>query len=452
MARNVEDIIPRGDRRSIRDIPIPAGRKKVEGLSRPVPMREPAEEPVFIKKEVREEEPPRHYENVFARERKSHSSKSKKTLWASIIAIVVVIGVIIFSLFSSATLAYTPQSATLTFTNNSYTAYKTTVVGSGQLAFSVIQLSGNKSANVPASGQVQVSTKASGIIIIYNNSSTASQKLVATTRFETADGHVYRIPSAITVPGKTTVNGQGVPGNITANVVADQAGADYNIGLSDFTLPGFKGDPRFSTIYARSKAVMSGGFVGMTAKVSAADLATAKTTLEAGIKTDLLAQARAQVPADFILFPNLSQITYTLLPQGTSTATTATENEQGNFTGVMFKKSDLATFLATQQLGSNVVTGPMEIPDYSSLTIGFAGTNPDLLQATSVNFQVNGTALTQWVTDESGLVKDLAGTKKSDLDSILKNYPSIQSADATIKPFWKSSFPTDTTKITIEEK
>jgi len=446
MPRNVEDIIPRGERRSIRDIPIPAGRKKAESLSKPAPMREPNEEPVF-------KETSHQYENVYAGEKRTRKHRAffkSKKMWIGGILALVVIGFAVFSLFSSATLAYTPKSIALTFTNNSYTAYKT--AASGQLAFSVIQLSGNKSINVPASGQQQVSTKASGTIIVYNDNSTSAQKLVATTRFETADGHVFRIPSAISVPGKTTVNGQDVPGSIAVTVVADQPGADYNIGLSDFTLPGFKGDPQYTTVYARSKTPMSGGFVGTTAKVSDSDLATAKTTLESEINTDLLDQARAQVPADFVLFPGLSEITYTLLPQGTSTATSAIENEQGNFTGVMFKKADLAQYLATQKLGASAVTGPVEFPDFSTLTATFVGTNPDLLNASSVNFQINGNTLAQWVTDATALAGDLAGTAKSNLDTILKNYPSIQSASATINPFWKSSFPTDPTKITIKEK
>jgi hypothetical protein len=197
---------------------------------------------------------------------------------------------------------------------------------------------------------------------------------------------------------------------------------------------------------------MTGGFVGMIAKVSDTDLAQAKTTLESEIQADLLAQARAQVPSDFILFPNLSQITYSLLPQGTSTDSTATENEEGDFTGVMFKKSDLAQFLATQKLGADVVTGPVEIPDFSSLTVAFTGTNQDLLGTTTVGFQVSGSATAQWVTDETALAKELAGTSKDALDSVLTNYPSIQSASATINPFWKSSFPSDATKIRIEEK
>lgn len=446
MARNVEDIIPRGERRSIRDIPIPSNRKKSESLGKPIAIRKSNEEPVF-------EETVRHYENVFAGE-KNHSprKKSKKALWISGIIAIFILGFAIFSLFSSATLTYTPKSADLNFTNNSYTAYKTADISSGKLPFSVIQLSGNKSASIPASGQTQTSTKSKGTIIVYNSASTAVQKLIANTRFQSSDGHIYRIASAITVPGKTTTNGQSVPGSIAVVVSADQPGVDYNIGLTDFVLPGFRGDPRYTTVYARSKTPMSGGFVGMTAKVSDADLAKAKAALEAEIKTDLLAQARAQAPADFILFPNLSQITYTLLPQGTSTASNATENEQGDFSGVMFKKSDLAQYLTTQKLGATVVTGPVEILDFSSLSMSFAGTNPNLLQADSINFQINGSAQTQWITDQAALAKDLAGKSKSDLDSILKNYPSVGSASATINPFWKSSFPSEPTKITIEEK
>jgi hypothetical protein len=62
---------------------------------------------------------------------------------------------------------------------------------------------------------------------------------------------------------------------------------------------------------------------------------------------------------------------------------------------------------------------------------------------------LNGSTAIEWVTDETALAGDLAGKSKSNLDTVLKAYPSIESASAVVRPFWKSSFPEDSKKIKI---
>jgi hypothetical protein len=47
------------------------------------------------------------------------------------------------------------------------------------------------------------------------------------------------------------------------------------------------------------------------------------------------------------------------------------------------------------------------------------------------------------------LQRALAGKPKSDLPQILSVYTSISSANATLRPFWKTSFPNDAKKIDI---
>ena len=68
--------------------------------------------------------------------------------------------------------------------------------------------------------------KAHGIITIYNEFSASPQALVATTRFETTDGKVFRLVKGVSVPGYSNSGGQINPGAIEADVVADAAGVD----------------------------------------------------------------------------------------------------------------------------------------------------------------------------------------------------------------------------------
>ena len=462
MPKNIEDIVPR-EKRSIRDIPIPNGRRRTDPVT---PAVSRIERPIRVDS-IERTERIEHREDIVLPQRESSHARAEaistlprvkvplervrsrragvnKKAWAGSIIAVIVLLFAVLSLMRSSTLAYTPKSTPISFSNDAVSAQK--VGDAGTLLFSVVKISDDQSQIVSATGDsVRVSNKASGTITVYNNN-TASQALVATTRFQSSDGHVYRTPKAVTIPAKTSSG----PGSVSIVVMADQAGADYNIGLVDFTVPGFKGDPKFTTVYARSQTSMTGGFVGMQKQISNDVRTGAKTNLENNLKTDLLNQAAAQVPADFILYPNLSVVNDTDLADSSSTADSVTLNEHGDFFGVMFKRSDLAAYIAANKLslpaGQSIV-----IPNLEALQVSFSGDAPsDLLNATSVNLTISGSATATWQVDTTALKSDLAGKSKSDLASILANYPGIQSASAIIRPFWKSSFPTDPTQITIK--
>ncbi len=118
----------------------------------------------------------------------------------------------------------------------------------------------------------------------------------------------------------------------------------------------------------------------------------------------------------------------------------------------MFKKIDLANFLAMKKL-STTTAQPVDVPDLINLDLSFVGQSAkDLLKADQLSFQVVGSATAVFLTDENVLKKDLAGKRKNELDSILKkSYPSILTISAIVRPFWKSVIPTDITKIKIIE-
>ncbi len=439
MPKKIDDIIAPSGRRSIRSIPIPETRRINVVDSTPKGRSRSAEseygEPIMPR--------PR---SSFGRD--SSSRYSKKFLWIGSGLGVIILVFAVFSLFSGATVTYTSKTSALSFSKDTYTAYKS---GDNVLLFSVIKLSGDKGVKTPASGEENASVKASGTIVIYNNSSKADQKLIKNTRFETADGKIYRIQNEVVVPGQKTVSGALIPGSVEVVVVADQAGAEYNIDLSDFTIPGFKGDPKFSTIYARSKTPMTGGFVGIRKKVSEADLVAANTTLQATLKSELMTQAKAQTPPDFIIFPNLVYIAYSNLPQTNPSDKGVTVNLHGDLYGVMFKRIDLANFLAMKKLAGSV--SPVEIPNLDALDLSFVGQSvKDLLKADQLSFQVAGNATAIYITDENMLKKDLLSKNKKELDAVLKKgYPTILEASAVVRPFWKSTFPDQVDDIKIIE-
>lgn len=438
MPRNIDDVVIPERRKSIRNIPITrknaAPAPKLDGMKRRATDEETPEE-VVPPTPV----PPRRFEMP------ARPGSSRRKIFAIAGVSLLVIAFVVLSLFNGATLSYTPRSVALAFENEVFAANKTANSG---LLYSVVKLSGEKGLSVPASGQQQVSRKASGTIVVYNNASTEPQQLIENTRFESPDGKIYRVQHDITIPGKSGTT----PGSIEAMVYADQAGEASNTGLVDWTVPGLKGTSRYQTIYARSKTAMAGGFVGMEKGVSEADLTRAKDELQTLLSQELVAKASAEVPADFILFQALSNIVFEEVTQsGAGNANTAELFLKGNLYGVMFKRSDLAKELSKGKAaiseGDKVV-----LESVGSLEIAFAEEAPsDLLSATEVRFAVSGNTKLLWVTDETALKSELAGRSKSDLSSVLNNYPTISNASATIRPFWKSSFPDEAANITVKK-
>jgi len=438
MPKNIEDMIVPERRRSIRDIPIPEGRRR---NNRSIPPQTPKEPQT---PEVKYDD--FHLENG----RRKFSIVPRKGVWISAVIAILVLIFAILSLFNGATLSYVPKSTTISFDNNVFSAWKSE---EGKLLYSVIKLSGDKGMEVSASGEREISRKASGNIVVYNNTN-QTQRLRATTRFETADHKVYQIEDAIVVPAKKVVGGVDKPGSLEITVYAESPGKEYNIGLTDFTLPGLEGTSLFSSIYARSKTPMSGGFVGTEKVVKADDQTQAETQLHATLRDELISEAQAQVPEGFILLPSLSSVTFENLEQTTSNSkNNATINMRGYLYGVMFKKSDLSSSLAKDKIELSA-DEPVDIAGLELLDFSFAtATTADLLDLQDeISFSVAGDTMAVWRTDEIALKTDLVKRNKRDLPSILSNYPAIISATATIRPFWKRTFPNDSTRISIKKE
>lgn len=425
MPKNIEDIIPPDRGRSIRNIPIPAGHRRTDKKAVSIP--------VNVKEEIAS--PPVSSRNPdFPRRKRA----SRKRIWLAAALSALILVLAILSLFNGATFAYVPKSAQLTFNNETYTAKKS---GADGLFYSVVKLSREKGMSAPAGGEADVERKASGVIVVYNTGAN-SQTLVENTRFESPTSKIYRINKAITVPAK---------GSVEATVYADAAGLEYNADLVDFTVPGLKGTPRFSTVYARSKTPMTGGFVGKEKVVKAEDLAKTKTELQKVLKEELWQEVQAEVPDDFVLFSSLLSYTFEDMPQGTGSGNSVTVNSRGNLYGVMFKKADLAGYLTLKKLNLSK-SELVEISSLDSLNISFAGPPPAvLLTLNEVNFKISGNTTVLWLTDEVALKADLLGKSKGEIPAILKNYPTVASASVTVRPFWKSSLPSTGEKVSIKK-
>lgn len=370
-----------------------------------------------------------------------------------------VIGAFLYGLFfHSAVLVITPKHADVAFTNQEFIAGETQTAENDPLAFQLMTLSEEASADLTATGEKNVTNKSSGKIVIYNDFGPQPQPLIKNTRFQTPDGKIYRIRNSIVIPGQKVADGKKIPGSFEVDVYADAAGAEYNIELVDFTIPGFKGSPRYEKFYARSKTPMTGGASGLMKVVSPADIQKAKDMLTVELKEKLSAQVAAQKPKGTVLYKDAVFYSFTDSMDNDTTTKSADDKSvklimKGSLTAVLFNAEDLSKHI----MKVSVTPVDVSLNDRILITdieaLGFAPKNVGgipVKEGDIFSFTLNGAASAVWQVDTAALAGKLAGLKKADYKNVFAEFPGIEKANAHIRPFWKTKFPSDAAKIRVE--
>lgn len=121
--------------------------------------------------------------------------RSSGWIWVVLVILVcAVAGVLLSTVFQSATVSVNPKSVSITSVQQ-ITAYPNGPTGT--LLYKTLTASQTASTSVAANGTQHVSRAATGVVTISNNYSTAPQALTANTRLTTDDGKIYRIKTAI---------------------------------------------------------------------------------------------------------------------------------------------------------------------------------------------------------------------------------------------------------------
>jgi hypothetical protein len=400
-------------------------------------------------KDEREEKP----EPVSARPTKKPRRKFDFSRYGIWLIVVVVVFCLVFGasiIFTGATVTVTPRQQIVNV-NIAGLARKTLPANqananAGTLEYDTATLGMSQTTNIPSTGVVQVQKKATGTIVVYNNFSSASQRLIKNTRFETPGGLIYRIDHSVTVPGKNA----SVPGSVETIVIADMAGENYNIGLTDFTIPGFKGDSRYTGFYARSKTPMAGGFVGTVPTASTDKLNAAYSAMEANLKNSILTKLRAETPADFVMFDSAVVSNFDRPLPIAGAGNTVAVTEYATSTAIIFKRANFAGFVATQAI-PEFDKSPVTIANMEK--VSFSPQIPAAFQiGDPIQFGVKGSVLFVWNFDEAKLKSMLVGKPKKDVAVTLQQFSGIDKIEAVIRPFWRMSFPDDSNKISITQK
>ncbi len=362
------------------------------------------------------------------------------------ILILVLCGLALFMLRKT-TVTITPRSHTVVFDQTSqFTAYPESSAASNTVMYTLTTTSLQASQTVSAQGTQDVETKAQGTAIVYNDYSSSPVKLIANTRFETPDGLIFRIPQAVTVPGKTG----STPGHVSVTLYADQPGQQYNIpAVSRFTVPGLQSTPAmYSNIYAQSTASTTGGFSGQQAAVDPTTLTNTVASLRSQLAQEAQAAGTAQNGTTSIVLPSLIKISYQDLPQTPASNGSVQINESAQVQVPVFDLNSLTQAIA-QSVGENSGGTPLSL--VAGRNFGAQGISEasSTLGTDPFTFQLSGTAVLVWQVDTVALASALAGHDQNAFDTITAAFPGIQEAHARIEPFWKTTFPSNPSDISV---
>lgn len=336
--------------------------------------------------------------------------------------------------------------------NASFEAMKTP--SSGELPYEIMTLEAEGERQVTVSGEEQVTTQAVGTIFIYNIGQKDSLRLVTNTRFESPDGLLFKIKDSAVVPGYTVdESGNKIAGVTTAEVYSDQAGEKYNIGTSKFTIPGFKDEPEYETVYAESTTDFTGGYDGTKFVINEEELQKAQQELRTELRNSLQGRIVEEKPAGFVLFADAATFAYVSLPSVAYGENLATIKEKVVLNIPLFKEEDFARYIAQASI-PGYEGDSVRINNYDTFTFGYTGSttnSTDINNNVAISFNLSGKPQIVWTFDNQQLKKDLLDKSKTALTSVLSGYPAIEKASAALRPVWKTKFPSKLSELTIIE-
>lgn len=394
-------------------------------------------EKIFEKPKIEREVVPDYTDEYIS---KNNKNSKYRIYFVALISIVFLLFALSF-LFSGAKVSVVPKIKEIPL-NLNLTATKES--NTNNLSFDLVVLSGEETKKIEGAIEEDVEKRAEGYVVIYNDYSSSPQVLDIDTRLEGSNGKIYKTKNKLTVPGVTP---GGKPGSIEVGIYASSPGEEYNSVPLDFKIFGFKGTPKYTKFYARSKGDISGGFIGKSPVISSLDKVSITNELKASLESKLLKKIAA--PSGFVLFKDavfldIKDRDITLI---TNEDKSTSMSVKGTLYGFLFDEKKLS-----KKISENSIKNGEEIYISNIKDLVFSLTNKEEISfqdTKNISFTLSGTPKIIWKVDEEKFISSLLGREKSDFDKILSEHSSIESAELVMRPFWKSSFPEESKNIKI---
>lgn len=341
--------------------------------------------------------------------------------------------------FGSVQVVITPKKDSLKFDLN---------VSSGDLSLpsQIFQIIKQETKSFPASGKKELKTKAGGFINVYNGYSSKEQILIKNTRFISKGGQLFRSVKTVTVPGAAIEEGKIIPSSIKMEILADQIGPEYNIGPTDFTIPGLQGTAKYEAFYGKSEQALKGGANGIVSVVTKDDLKKAQDNLEQDLQSQLEKEIKEKIPANLLFLNNASAIK--ILESKFS----ENENDVANAFDITLKASIKAIVfneknvrqLISVYLETKLSSNQLEQTETRKVNYDNIKTNWD---KEILTFSVKGEEIIAAKLDLDKIQARILGQPDAEISNILSSWSGIDKSEVIFWPIWLRTAPVNLNKI-----
>ena len=293
---------------------------------------------------------------------------------------------------------------------------------------------------VPATGQKDLGTKASGTVTLSVSCSSGTPTIPAGTGVSTG-GLTFITTQTVTVASFPV---DGCKFQKDVDVTSQANGDQYNIASGrTFTVAGF------ATVSAKNVDEFTGGTTKMAKVVSQQDIDTAKqklTDTSDQAKTELQQQLEtAGYYAITDTFATKSE-KLTISPEVDQEASEVSVSAERTYTMTGVKKEDLEK-LVNNSVQSEIEQRSLQIRqngiDKAVFRVGTRSSNGNFPISLQVQV-VLGPKI-----DEQQLVKEVAGKKRGDVQETVKKIEGVSEVEVNFNPFWVNVVPKNTKRITI---
>jgi hypothetical protein len=304
------------------------------------------------------------------------------------------------------------------------------------------------SQQADATGQKDKGTKASGTIKFYNcnldDLIAGNDRTIPAGTGLSANGLTFITQESVTVPpsnftGSTCKNNKA---SGSVDMIAQSVGEKYNVAATSYTVAGY------TTISGQGSAT-SGGTSNIVKVVSQADVDGAKQKISEqntdAVKTELENALKNQglFPIDSSLTASDPEVTTSA--QVGDEADTVTVTQKTTYSMLGSKESDLKKVVANA-VNEKIDPKKQSILDYGLADAVFKLQNQ---QDTSTLITLEVTAVAGSDLNISDIKKQVVGKKANDAKEVISKYPGVTQVTVDYSPFWVSSIPKSTSKITI---
>lgn len=296
-------------------------------------------------------------------------------------------------------------------------------------------------------GQQNKGEKASGKVTLSLNDCSRDQVTIPAGTGLSANSQTYITQESATLSsvkiGNQCKNSQFPSfSTATVSVVAQNGGAKYNIGATNYSVTGFIG------VVSGSGTAMTGGTDNIVTIVTQGDINTAKAKInldDPQIKSDLEKELKKGNYFPITATFNTGEPKITTSVNAGDTASNVTVTEEVTYSMFGVNEDDLNT-LVDKNVEDQIDTDKQKITDrgLSTATFTVTGTSP-----TGAAVTISTTAIAGPELNINQIKQDAAGRKPGPVKDELQTNPGVKSVEVKLSPFWVSSVPKKTSKIKV---